>query len=436
VVTSSTDANYPCDLYDSSNWNTVQQLAGITDVTGAGGKPGLLAVTEDTCTGSTCTSTTPSYDLWLYYGDTANRPLANPVLLGVGGWQNYTLISPGATTSSGRPDLWARNTSTGAIYLYTNSLQTAPDGTTQVPLGLGSGSGKLQIGTGVTPASFPDVTANGATDSSGHPILWLTTADGTLEQSTESGGALTTPAPVTQSGWASTSPAAAAFPLNDDNTAHTADTSGSGNSIRTDVNPTIGTMPNITPVDDPARGWTDQFNGSSSSITTPSAVLDTTKSYTVSAWVNLANANSTYSVVSQSGTNIGAFFLGYDGTKKTWCFYGYNGDVTSSQLTAWPGICPSSATPTLNTWTHLVGVYDAGAKERYLYVDGKLIGSGADTTAFATSGPLTIGAQQFNGKLAFELPGQISDVEIYKYSMGSYQIGNLYADQSPATGIN
>jgi hypothetical protein len=442
VITTS-DPNYPCDAYDATDWSNIQQIVATTDVTGQGGKPDLLAVTEDKCTGSTCASTTASYDLWLYYGGSNSHLLANPVLIGQGGWNNNTLISPGVTTSSGRPDLWARNNSTGNVYLYTNTLQTAPDGSTQVPVGLGSGSADTKIstsdssGNGVfTAAAYPGATADGATDSAGHPILWLTAADGTLEQSTLSGGTLSAPAPVTQPGWASSQPAAAAFPLNDDNTARAIDTSGNNLSISTDTAPAVGSMNSTTPVNDPNRGWTDQFNGSSSSITTQSAVLDTTKSYTVSAWVNLANANSTYSVVSQSGTNIGAFFLGFDGTKKTWCFYGYNGDVNSSQLTAWPGICPSSAAPTLNTWTHLVGVYDAGQKMRYLYVNGVLIGSGADNTAFATSGPLTIGAQQFNGKLAFEFPGQISDVEVYNSSLSGYQVGNVYTGQSPATSIS
>lgn len=438
-VITSTDTNFPCDMYDSADWNTVQQIAGITDVTGQGGKPDLLVVTKDTCNTtlySTCTSTTPSYDLWLLYGGSATHPLANPVMIGSGGWDSFTITSPGPTTSSKLPDLWGRNTSTGAIYLYPNTLQTASDGT-QVPIGLGTGTTKVQIGSGVTSSAFPIVAADGATDSNGHSILFIVTADGTLKQSTESNGStFTSPAPLTQPGWAETTGATAAYPLNDDNTTQAADTSGNNNTIQANpANGTVtGTMTAITPVNTVVNGtstWVDQFNGTSSSITAGGPLVNTAGSFTVSAWADPAVATNAGSIVSEDGTHISGFTL-YCNAGGGWTFA-----MAPTDSTSWSADRTDTANnaATVGTWTHLVGVYDASAGTIKLYVNGALAATSSHTTPWSATGPLAIGRDFVDTSNTDLFNGEISDVEVYGYPMSSYQVSGLFTTHTPATTI-
>ncbi|HZS19878.1 MAG TPA: LamG domain-containing protein, partial [Pseudonocardiaceae bacterium] len=168
-------------------------------------------------------------------------------------------------------------------------------------------------------------------------------------------------------------------------------------------------------------------NATNSYASAGGPLLNTTASYSVSAWVKLTSTSNGDAVaVSQAGTNIGAFFLGYDANKTGWCFYGYNGDVLPSGLNNWPGVCPTTDHPTLNVWTLLTGVYDASAKTRSLYVNGTLIGSGSDTTAFATSGALTIGDERYNATAAFNFPGQISDVQTYSRALTGTEVSAMF----------
>lgn len=178
---------------------------------------------------------------------------------------------------------------------------------------------------------------------------------------------------------------------------------------------------------DPNRQSVMNSTSSTTSYATAGGpLLNTTASYSVSAWVKLTSTSGDAVAVSQAGTNIGAFFLGYDANKTGWCFYGYNGDVMSSGLTNWPGVCPTTDHPTLNVWTLLTGVYDASAKTRALYVNGTLIGTGSDTTAFATSGALTIGDERYNATAAFNFPGQISDVQTYNRALTGTEVSAMF----------
>src|SRR5205814_1200684 len=83
--------------------------------------------------------------------------------------------------------------------------------------------------------------------------------------------------------------------------------------------------------------------------------------------------------VSQDGNRVFGFFLGYVGSSHRYSFHIIPGD--SENLTTVPAL--SSAAPTVGVWTHLTGVYDAGAGQVRLYVDGELAGTGPCTSAAA-----------------------------------------------------
>jgi hypothetical protein len=123
-------------------------------------------------------------------------------------------------------------------------------------------------------------------------------------------------------------------------------------------------------------------------------VMDTTKSYTVSAWVKLTSTSAKQVAISQSGTNRAAFELGYQAsTSNNFCFIVYDADLldaTSAQA------CGTRSVP-LNQWVHVAGSYDAIAGTVTLHINGgaQVPDGQTSVTAFNRSwpstGPLAIG---------------------------------------------
>ncbi|MGW1724462.1 LamG domain-containing protein [Streptomyces sp. NPDC002306] len=69
---------------------------------------------------------------------------------------------------------------------------------------------------------------------------------------------------------------------------------------------------------------------------------------------------------------------------------------------------------TSGQWTHLVGVYDATAKELRLYVNGKLAGSRDWTyTPWNATGPLQIGRKLSSGAYGEFANASVSDIRVY-----------------------
>ncbi|MEV4318086.1 LamG-like jellyroll fold domain-containing protein [Actinocrispum sp. NPDC049592] len=177
------------------------------------------------------------------------------------------------------------------------------------------------------------------------------------------------------------------------------------------------------------HGGSAVFDGSASYGATSGPVLSTTKSYTVAAWAKLTSTAGNYTIVSQSGTNQSAFFLQYKlGTG--WAF------VSPSEDTAAPGAYAMVAgpAPTLNTWTHLAGVYDATTEQMSLYINGKLVGSVRNPSAFDTAGPMGVGGVKvIGGAVRNQFNGSISDVRVFRFAANAEDIALMYKGDAVTT---
>ncbi|THA49427.1 LamG-like jellyroll fold domain-containing protein [Streptomyces sp. A1136] len=203
------------------------------------------------------------------------------------------------------------------------------------------------------------------------------------------------------------------WPLNQTSGTTVTDTSGTGN-----------TASSSGPV-----SWTSgaaSFNGTTGGISTNGPVLNTAASYTVSAWANLTDTSNFRTIVTQGGTNHGAFFLQYSQTFGKWTFLSPSADSTSG-VTYAAATAPTA--PALNTWTHLVGVFDSATSTMSLYVNGALAGTATNTSPWNANGPLTIG----NAKLAGggylggnTHNGQIGNVQAYSRALTAADITKLY----------
>lgn len=166
------------------------------------------------------------------------------------------------------------------------------------------------------------------------------------------------------------------------------------------------------------------LNGSASGFvaTTGGRTADTTKSFTVAAWVNLEKITSVHTAVSQDGGRISGFFLQYNWTTRKWDFMMPTNDADSPSGM----IRASSATPAqTGRWTHLAGVYDAGTRQIRLYVDGVLHGTAGFSTPWSAAGTVQLGRGMFKGGYVDHWPGSLDDVRVYDRVLAVNEVSEL-----------
>ena len=110
-----------------------------------------------------------------------------------------------------------------------------------------------------------------------------------------------------------------------------------------------------------AQGQADRsgplsLSGADTSLDSGRSLLDTTRSYTVSAWVSLASTDGFQTFVSQDGKNLSGFYLQKRGDDGKFAFSIRGSDGPNPPQV----IAESPLVPKTNTLYHLVGVFQAG----------------------------------------------------------------------------
>ncbi|MFJ4961649.1 LamG domain-containing protein [Streptomyces sp. NPDC088729] len=197
-------------------------------------------------------------------------------------------------------------------------------------------------------------------------------------------------------------------------------------------------QPGARPVDTSAAGlpgsyqgrveWSDQRRGSvwlngESYVETQSAVVDTSRSFTVSAWARLTSDAEFYTVAAQDGNNISGFFLQYAEDDDRWRLAMGHADSPEAEEDE----AESSAPPARDTWQHLTGVFDAGSRQLRLYVDGRLQDTAAHSSTWNANGSFTIGRGLWEGDQADRFRGYVDDVRAYRRAMSPSEIAALAA---------
>jgi hypothetical protein len=185
------------------------------------------------------------------------------------------------------------------------------------------------------------------------------------------------------------------------------------------------TAANVTWTSSAAVGGYGVFGGTDSQVTTSGPVLNTGagSSFTVSAWAYLSSTPGFATIVSQDAAQNSAFYLQYvGGTTNRWAF----SRVTADQPGA-PGIrALSYDPPALDTWTHLVGTFDATTDQLAVYVNGTRNTTTTDPTPYPSGGPLAIGRAQFSGGPVDWFTGGIRDVQVFSQPLTDPQIKQLH----------
>ncbi|MFJ5110146.1 LamG domain-containing protein [Streptomyces sp. NPDC088551] len=172
--------------------------------------------------------------------------------------------------------------------------------------------------------------------------------------------------------------------------------------------------------------WSDDRNGSVwfdgvSYVETSRAVVDTARSFTVSAWARLTSSGEFYTVAAQDGGDISGFFLQYAQDDNRWRLAMGHSDSTE----AGEDEAESDGPPAMNTWQHLTGVFDAEKRQIRLYVDGRLQSTAAHRSTWNANGSFTVGRGLWEGDEADRYKGYVDDVRAYQRAMSASEISAL-----------
>lgn len=184
----------------------------------------------------------------------------------------------------------------------------------------------------------------------------------------------------------------------------------------------------LTLVDAPAAQWSaDGYNfssglaldGVSGSADSSLPVVRTDQSWTVAAWVR-STSTSHQAFLAQDGGTRSAFYLMLDGPTQQWVVTIPSSD--GGTATWQPAF---STTPvTLNTWVHLVAVYDAPTKTLKLYVNGDLKSTRANTTAWHAGSTFHVGRSRGGNYTA----GTVDRVRVWVGALTDADIAALYLE--------
>ncbi|KOX33933.1 hypothetical protein ADK67_04970 [Saccharothrix sp. NRRL B-16348] len=170
-------------------------------------------------------------------------------------------------------------------------------------------------------------------------------------------------------------------------------------------------------------------------LATAAPVLDTSKSFSVATWAYLRQTGGYYTVLSQDGGSVSGFYLQYSADVGKWSISATAGDDVGAG-TYRATSADATAVPAVNTWTHLIGTYDANTRQLSLYVDGKPAGSAVMATPlWNATGPFVIGAAQRNGIRADHYPGQVDDVQAWQRVLSSQDAHNLATAAVPRANL-
>lgn len=162
------------------------------------------------------------------------------------------------------------------------------------------------------------------------------------------------------------------------------------------------------------------FDGEGQYAQTEGPVVDTTASYSVSAWVTLDELPGNYATaVSQDGRRTeNPFYLQYG--QGAFAFSTPGGNRARLEIR-----------PETDRWYHLVGVRDSASDDITLYVDGAPVATVAAGPADVSTGPLSLGRAKYDGARGDFWNGSIDQVHAYDKALTDDQVKRLHEEERP-----
>ncbi|MFJ7128946.1 LamG-like jellyroll fold domain-containing protein [Streptomyces sp. NPDC098101] len=163
-----------------------------------------------------------------------------------------------------------------------------------------------------------------------------------------------------------------------------------------------------------------RFDGKGGFAQTDGPVVDTTASYTVSAWAALDALPGNYATV-----------VSQDGRRQENPFYLQYGQGAFAFSTPGGNRARYATTPELGRWYHLVGVRDTVRNEIRLYVDGALVATAAPGPADVSTGPLAVGRARWGGGNVDFWNGAVDQVRVFDKALSAEEVTALHTAEKP-----
>ncbi|WP_435210269.1 LamG-like jellyroll fold domain-containing protein [Streptomyces sp. bgisy034] len=163
-----------------------------------------------------------------------------------------------------------------------------------------------------------------------------------------------------------------------------------------------------------------KFDGNGQYAETDGPVLDTTGSYSVSAWVRLDELPGNYATA-----------VSQDTRRQTSPFYLQYGQGAFAFSTPGENRARLVTTPEEGRWYHLVGVRDSTDNTIKLYVDGKQAATATGGAAYPSTGSLSVGRAQWGGNDVDFWNGAVDEVHAYDKALTDEEVSTLYTQEKP-----
>jgi alpha-L-arabinofuranosidase len=158
-----------------------------------------------------------------------------------------------------------------------------------------------------------------------------------------------------------------------------------------------------------------------SSVDAPAGIIDTTRSFSVSAWVKLTSVAGYQTFVSVDGGNLSGFYLQLRADTGTFSFT----VPTADSITSGGAVASAPWTPSTGVWYHLTGVDDLAAGQVELYVNGVLQAEVRVSGTWPATGDTAIGRGYYNRGQVDWVSGQIDDVQLFQQALTGNQVCGL-----------
>ncbi|WP_203350685.1 LamG-like jellyroll fold domain-containing protein [Streptomyces sp. S-9] len=163
-----------------------------------------------------------------------------------------------------------------------------------------------------------------------------------------------------------------------------------------------------------------RFDGQGQFAQTDGPVLDTTGSYSVSAWVTLDALPGNYATA-----------VSQDGRRQASPFYLQYGQGAFAFSTPDGQRARLETRPELGRWYHLVGVRNGATGEITLYVDGTKAATVKSGPNYVGSGPLAVGRAKWNGDDTDFWNGSVDEVHAYDKALTDAEVSALHQAEKP-----
>ncbi|ROO88264.1 RHS repeat-associated protein [Actinocorallia herbida] len=158
-------------------------------------------------------------------------------------------------------------------------------------------------------------------------------------------------------------------------------------------------------------------------IATNGPVVDTSQSFSVSAWVKPNTLTGAQTIASQDGARQSGFVLKYEPSVGKYAFLRANTDTDNPSV--WSSAV-STTSAAVGTWAHLVATFNAADGSMKIFVNGQQQGTATAATPFNGTGQFVVGRAKWNGYLVDYANASIGNVQAYNRTLSGTEVTKLF----------